>query len=247
VLQDWYPRALAILPMALVAAYSIVAGYTALALWVSAAAILLTIFFIFRRRMLRWFAAHGLTMMAPLAPRPHQERADSLRDFYSPRFAGAHFWLTLSLILTVVFAVGIIPRHSPGLPQALGTPAIVFLWATAAIPAGTMIAVAASAWRKPLLLMTALGVTLVSCLQSDLNAPRTLQLAEPSADRAAQQQRVAAETYGTTDVSAGTIDDKRCRFPETSGTDAPWTPLSLFACAWLIDRLDSGAPLSTAS
>src|SRR5689334_21360187 len=141
VLQDWYPRALAILPMALVAAYSIVAGYTAFALWVSAAAVLLTIFFIVRRRMLPWFAAHGLTMLAPLAPRPHQERADSLRDFYSPRFAGAHFWLTLSLILTVVFAVGIIPRHSPGLPQALGTPAIVFLWAAAAIPAGTMIAV----------------------------------------------------------------------------------------------------------
>jgi len=245
VLQDWYPRALAILPLTLVAIRALAYGYDALALWISAAVLALTLFFVTRRAMLRSLAAHGMPIMAPLADRPHQERADSLRDFYSRRFAGAHFWLALSLILTVVFAVGIIPQFSPDLPQALGTPAIAFLWAAAAIPAGTMIAVPASTWRKPLLIMTVLGVTLVSCLQSDLNAPRILK-AEPNSERGARQQRVAAELYGTTDVSAAEIDVARCRFPQTSG-DAPWTPLSRFACAWLIDRLDAGAPLSTAS
>lgn len=242
VLQDWYPRALGILPMLLVGGYAFAIGYTSFALWVAAAALLLTVFFIARRRMLRLAAQHGLTMLAPLAERPHQERASSLQDFYSRRFLGAHVWLGFSLVATLVFAIVIIPRFSPALPQALGTPAIVFLWAAAAIPVGTLIAVASSAWRKPLLLVTVLGVTLVSCLQSDLNAPRVLK-ADPDSERGARQQRIAAETYGATDVSATEIDVTRCRFPETSGGE-PWTPLSRFACAWLIDRLDAGAPLA---
>lgn len=243
ILQDWYPRALGVLPMVLVAGYAIAAGHTGFALWVAAAAVILAAFFISRRRMLRYVASHGMPALAPLATRPHQERASSLQEFYTRRFLGAHLWLGLSLIVTVIFAIGVIPKYSPALPQALGTPAIVFLWAAAAIPIGTVIAVASSAWRKPLLLMTVLGVTLVSCLQSDLNAPRVLR-AEPDTKQGASQQRVAAETYGTTDVSAAEIDVARCRFPQTSGGE-PWTPLSRFACAWLIDRLDAGAALST--
>jgi hypothetical protein len=245
--QDWYPRAIAIVPMALVAAYGFSAGYKGFAAWIAAAAVLLTVFFYARRPALRWIARTKLSVLAPLADRPHQERAASLREFYSRRFMGAHFWLALSLILTIVFAVVVIPLRSPGLPQALGTPAIAFLWAAAAIPVGTMIAVLASTWRKPLLLLSVLGVMLVSCVQSDLNAPRVLKsyLQDPTSDRGAQQQRIAAEVYGTTDMRAGAIDTARCRFPETSGTD-PWTPLSRFACAWIVERIDAGAPLSTA-
>ncbi len=207
-LQDWYPRALGVVPLLAAAIGATRTGGWGIVALATALAVVMLVVLAKRRA---WFR---------LGPPPHLERVYGLRSFLrTPWLRTTRIILAVKFALGLLASVAVVPLLTLTAPLSfghVGAIAVAFVWIAAVIPLLSIVAVIGSRWHLPTVLVALAGLGAISTCSPRLHEPERALVAFRAPERPERPTL-----------------DPRCGYSgEASGMD--W--LQDHACEWLKAR-----------